>query len=192
MSAKDSCEQEPAQVLATIFRGLTPNSLGITEIPDARLVTLLCQQGCPDQATACRWITDLLRDKLLTQRPALGLLREPGDFNPCGPPILPMMLRDTPALWAKQPETKRDMKGVASRNLWFLQQYEAIGTETYHKPAKIYAKWDGMKVGERAIICPDSPNKITKAAVDSAIKRTRKSRDEKQPAKSKRKLQKKA
>ena len=44
--------------------------------------------------------------------------------------------------------------GVAPRNLWFLQQHGARGTDTYHSPKRIHAKWDGMKERERAAICP--------------------------------------
>jgi hypothetical protein len=61
-------------------------------------------------------------------------------------------------------------KGVAPRNAWFLSQYEGRGTDTYHKPAKIHAKWQAMKTTERAAICPDSPNQIAKATIAKIIK----------------------
>ncbi len=83
-------------------------------------------------------------------------------------------------------------KGVAPRNAWFLAQYEAHGTDTYHKPAKIHAKWEAMKATERAEICPDSPNKIAKDTVWSSIKRELAKRDGPKPAKPKRTRVKKA
>jgi hypothetical protein len=76
-------------------------------------------------------------------------------------------------------------KGTASRDRWFLEQYEARGTDTYHKPAKIHGKWDEMKAADRAKLSPESPNKVTKSAVVQAIKRARMKRDGK-PAKPKR------
>ena len=63
--------------------------------------------------------------------------------------------------------------GVAPRNLWFLQQHGARGTDTYHSPKRIHAKWDGMKERERAAICPDAPGKVSVAAVRQGIKRAR-------------------
>ena len=68
-------------------------------------------------------------------------------------------------------------KGVAPRNAWFLQQYEAHGSDTFHKPAKIQDKWWTMTDEQRADICPASPGKVTKAAVVIGIKRARKLRD---------------
>jgi hypothetical protein len=85
------------------------------------------------------------------------------------------------------PSADSDAKGVTPRRLWFLRQDEARGTDTYHKPAKIHAKWDGMTATERAAICPDSPNKIDKDTVASDILRARIARDGNKPAKSKRK-----
>ncbi len=61
-------------------------------------------------------------------------------------------------------------KGVAPRNTWIVQQYEAAGTETYHKPAKIHAAWCAMTTTARAAVCPDSPNKISKSTVAAVIK----------------------
>jgi hypothetical protein len=78
-------------------------------------------------------------------------------------------------------------KGIAPRDAKFLEWYEAIGTDTYHKPAKIHAKWESMTATERAVICPDSPNKIAKGTVDSNIKRARMERDSKTPTKKQRK-----
>ena len=75
-------------------------------------------------------------------------------------------------------------KGVVPRNDWFLGQYEASKTDTFHKPAKIHAKWESMTATERAEICPDSPNKVTRFAVVQGIKRARMLRNGK-PAKSK-------
>lgn len=68
-------------------------------------------------------------------------------------------------------------KGVAPRDEWFVRQYEASGTDTYHKPAKVHHKWDTMRLAERAEICPDAPNKVTKSAVEQAIKRFINKRD---------------
>ncbi len=76
-------------------------------------------------------------------------------------------------------------KGVAPRNDWLLRQYEDKGTDTYHKPAKVFAKWDIMTNEDRAGICPDSPNKVSKATVAKSIKRAQAARDGK-PAKRKR------
>ena len=64
-------------------------------------------------------------------------------------------------------------KSVAPRNAKFLEWYEARGTDTFHKPAVIHRKWNGMKQEQRAAICPESPNKITKATVVKGIKRAR-------------------
>jgi hypothetical protein len=65
-------------------------------------------------------------------------------------------------------------QGVAPRNRWFLGQYEASGTDTYHKPTKICVKWNALTTTERAEICPDSPGRVTNEAVEQAIKRTKK------------------
>jgi hypothetical protein len=94
---------------------------------------------------------------------------------------------------AQQPKVDEPTagKGVAPRRRWFLQQYEARGTDTYHKPAKIHASWDRMTATERAAICPDSPNKIAKSTVESDIDRAREQRDEKKPTKPTRKSRKK-
>jgi hypothetical protein len=73
-------------------------------------------------------------------------------------------------------ETGSALEGVASRDRWFVEQYEAIGTDTYHKPAKIWQKWCSMKSSERAGICPAAPNTVTKSAVEKAIKRALASR----------------
>jgi hypothetical protein len=62
-------------------------------------------------------------------------------------------------------------KGVAPRNAWFKRQYQTHGTDTFHKPAKIAATWHEKAVSERAEICPDAPGRVTKAAVDKAIRR---------------------
>ncbi|MEN6407014.1 MAG: hypothetical protein ABFC77_11145 [Thermoguttaceae bacterium] len=77
-------------------------------------------------------------------------------------------------------------RGVAPRNEWIMQQYDAHGTDTYHKPAKIYTKWKAMTATERASICPDSPNKISKATVDQVVKLARKERNCQDLAKPKR------
>ena len=82
-------------------------------------------------------------------------------------------------------------KGVAPRDEWFLEQYEAIGADTYHTPAEIHAKWEAMKATERAAICPENPNKVSKSAVEQAIKRLQKKRKEKKPTKSSPKVRKK-
>jgi len=68
-------------------------------------------------------------------------------------------------------------KGVALRNAKFLEWYEARGTDTYHSPKRIQEKWFAMTAEERAAICPDSPGKVSYAAVEQGIKRARKSRD---------------
>ncbi len=82
--------------------------------------------------------------------------------------------------------------GIAPRDAWFVTQYEARGTDTYHKPAKIFAKWDAMTATARAEICPDSPNKIAQGTVASAIKRAIEARDNKEPTKPRRSPRKRA
>ena len=81
--------------------------------------------------------------------------------------------------------------GVALRDAWFLQQWEALGTDTYHKPVVIYRKWGYMNQKERAEICPTAPNKIAYEAVVQAIKRARKKRDPQKITKPKRRPHKK-
>ena len=80
-----------------------------------------------------------------------------------------------------EPQTIKELPtagtGVAPRNAWFLQQYEAHGTDTYHKPAKIQGKWWHMTDEERAAICPDCPGKATRPTVTQGIKLARKQRD---------------
>ena len=68
-------------------------------------------------------------------------------------------------------------KGVAPRNLWFLQQWEAQRTDTYHRPKKVYDKWQEMKAEERAAICPGAPGKVSHDAVVQGIKRAREAHD---------------
>ncbi len=72
-----------------------------------------------------------------------------------------------------QPQPSLVGKGVSPRDAWFLAQYEARGTDTCHKPAKIHAMWDAMKTTERAAICPDATNKIAKSTIDKIIKRAK-------------------
>ncbi len=64
-------------------------------------------------------------------------------------------------------------RGVAPRNEWFLQQWEARGTDTYHRPKKVYDKWQEMKHEERAAICPEASGKVSHDAVVQGIKRAR-------------------
>jgi hypothetical protein len=109
------------------------------------------------------WLTKLAQNKV---SPAIG---DPGDHA----------------------ETPADGKGVAPRNDWFLAQYETKGTDTYHKPAKIHTKWAAMKATERAEICPDNPNKVTKDAVAKAINRALVKRNDLKSAKAGRKPKKK-
>ena len=82
-------------------------------------------------------------------------------------------------------------KGVVPRDAKFLEWYEARGTDTFHKPAKIHAKWEAMTATQRAEICPDSPNRIAKGTVESGIKRARMKRDGNKSTKSKLKTRKK-
>jgi hypothetical protein len=78
-------------------------------------------------------------------------------------------------------------QGVAPRDAKFLEWYEAVGTETYHKPVKCWRKWEAMSMEQRAAICPDAPGKIAKATVAKAILRALWKRDGKKGAKPKRK-----
>jgi hypothetical protein len=68
-------------------------------------------------------------------------------------------------------------KGVAPRNAKFLEWYDAIDTDTYHRPAKIRNKWRSMKPEEREAICPDKPGIVSVAAVRKGIERARKAGD---------------
>jgi hypothetical protein len=82
-------------------------------------------------------------------------------------------------------------EGVAPRNKWIIDQYDAKGTDTYRKPTKVHAKWDGMRATERAAICPEAPGKIAKNTVTTIIKLERNRRRgvaPKKKAKRKRKL----
>jgi hypothetical protein len=87
---------------------------------------------------------------------------------------------------AEPPRTLPAGKGVAPRDAWFLQQWEARGTDTYHKPAKVHAKWNAMKLPEREAICPDRPERVSRDVVSKGITRARRERDDrpnKPPAK---------
>jgi hypothetical protein len=75
-------------------------------------------------------------------------------------------------------------KGKAPRDAKFLEWYDAAGTDTYHKPAKIHLKWDRMTTTQRATICPDRPNKIAQSTIASFIRDALKERAGKTPAKS--------
>ena len=80
-------------------------------------------------------------------------------------------------------------RGVAPRDEWCLVQYEARGYVTFHKPSKVCAKWNAMKLSERQAICPDRPETALPYAIDKGIKRARIARDVKPgkpPAKRKR------
>jgi hypothetical protein len=68
-------------------------------------------------------------------------------------------------------------KGVAPRNAWFLTQWEARGTDTYHKPAKIQDDWWHMTDKQRAEICPDNPARVSRVVVARGISRARELRD---------------
>lgn len=109
--------------------------------------------------------------KLLAMTPAEP--RAPGDAPaaaPSGPQAVsePKAAEPDPAVTAG--------RGVAPRNEWFLTQYETRG-DTYHKPSKICAKWNALKLPEREAICPDGPKTVLRDAVDKGIKRAREARD---------------
>ena len=120
------------------------------------------------------------------QRELLAALRtvSPGGEKPAAPD------KEVPTGGEQTADTLG--KGHAPRDAWFVKQYEANGTDTYHKPAKIHAKWNSMTAQERAEICSDSRNKITKAAVAKAINRALLKRDGPKSAESKQKPQKEA
>ncbi|MFH1919784.1 MAG: hypothetical protein ABIP48_07875 [Planctomycetota bacterium] len=80
-------------------------------------------------------------------------------------------------------------KGVGPRNAKFLEWYEAINSDTYHKPAKIRDRWNGMKPEERAAICLRAQGRVTVDTVVTGIKRAR---GGKKPAKPKRKAKKRS
>ena len=111
--------------------------------------TIVGAEGCETQNITCQEPSLL---ELQNQKPLEGQAENKSDQNLIG-------------------------QGAAPRNIWFLEQYEAAGTDTYHKPAKIFDKWDRMTSEGRACICPDCPGKIAKSSVASAIKRARKQRD---------------
>jgi hypothetical protein len=72
-------------------------------------------------------------------------------------------------------------KGVAPRNEWFLEQYEAVGMNTHHSPKHIHDKWWNMPDAERKSICPKAPQKVALAVVRQGIVRARVARDGKKP-----------
>ena len=77
------------------------------------------------------------------------------------------------AILGQQTTPLPEAHGVAPRNAKFLEWYEACGTDTYHKPAKIQSKWWALTDKQRAAICPDSPAKVTRQVVVTGIKRAR-------------------
>jgi len=62
---------------------------------------------------------------------------------------------------------------VAPRDDWFLRQYEARGTDTYHKPEAIGEKWNSLTKEERAKICPACSNTVTITTVVKSIQRAK-------------------
>jgi hypothetical protein len=65
-------------------------------------------------------------------------------------------------------------EGVKPRDRWFAGQYNAEGTDTYHKPARIRDTWNALPMERRKAICSKAPGRVTHAAVVQAIKRRRK------------------
>jgi hypothetical protein len=84
-----------------------------------------------------------------------------------------------------EPAAVAESKGVALRDRWFLSQYEAYGTDTYHRPAAVHKLWNGMTKEQQVTICPTAPGKVAYDTVVMAIKRARIQRDGK-PSKPKR------
>ena len=70
----------------------------------------------------------------------------------------------------------KEAAGVAPRNDKFLEWYEAVDTETYHKPAKIRRKWNDMPLKDRQAVCPDHPEIVTQATAVGGVKEARKRR----------------
>lgn len=69
--------------------------------------------------------------------------------------------------------------GVAPRDAWSLKQWEAIGTETFHSPTRIQAKWNSMKLAERESICPGAPKTASFYAISRGISRAKIARGDK-------------
>ena len=127
-----------------------------------------CARGLTDHEANCiaRWLKDALRDATVVKTECQPADEQQTTVSERGNETLDE--QDTNGLIGK---------GVAPRDEWFVRQYEASGTDTYHKPAKVHHKWDTMRMAERVEICPDAPNKVTKSAVEQAIKRFIKKRD---------------
>jgi hypothetical protein len=122
-----------------------------------------------DLATARELWPDTLADALDAVRNFVAVRHQHGGELPPEPKPVPKPKPAAVAVAGSKP--------VAARNAWFLSQYEAKGTDTYHKPVKVWVKWDAMSQQQRATISPESPNKIAKATVANAIKRARAERD---------------
>jgi hypothetical protein len=70
-------------------------------------------------------------------------------------------------------------KGVAPRDVWFLQQLEADGLKKRGNRIRIRDKWNAKKLAEREAICPDYPKTVSLDAVSKGISRARKLRGDK-------------
>jgi hypothetical protein len=122
---------------------------------------------------AARWLRNYLTKPWLLNYMRGKLSKQQAETPPAVPAIEP------------QPASRETAcKGVAPRDAWFLRQYKAIGTDTYHKPKVIQEKWWYMTENQRAEICPNATAKISHAAVAKAIKRAQ-TRGDGRPAKRK-------
>ena len=102
-------------------------------------------------------------------------------INPHGRNVIRQTPPRAPADTGVEDDNKSNSKGVALRDQWFFNQYKSEGTDTYHKPAIIEAKWNGMEQKDRANICPGSPNKVSRATVTKAIQKAKKNKQTKIP-----------
>ena len=107
---------------------------------------------------------------------ALSILRS----LPRDPPASPQTLEEKAlAALIAHPASAVDRsnavgKGVAPRDDWFLKQYDAVDTDTYHSPATIRSEWNGMRIEDRRAICEGSPSNVSVSAVEKAISRAKK------------------
>lgn len=63
------------------------------------------------------------------------------------------------------------------RAVWFLKQYEAEGTDTYHSPSTIARRWRDLSIEQRKAISPLEYRVLKTEGVRKAIMRERERRD---------------
>ena len=105
-------------------------------------------------------------------KPVDDTLDEVQTTAPEAPPTAPPLAPEPGGQSIESTEDLQPACGVAPRNQWFLAQYNAKGTDTYHRPKAIQQKWWDMSDGGRTEICPDAPGRVSHDTVVQAIKRT--------------------